>query len=53
MWLGLIVWMIDIRRGEFILGFYIRAGLWIDGIEILTNLGRKSGVFGNAKGGNG
>jgi len=43
----------DTRRGESILGFYVRAGLWIDGIEILTSLGRKSGVFGNARGGSG
>lgn len=43
----------DTRRGEILLGFYVRAGLWIDGIEILTSLGRKSGVFGNANGGSG
>jgi len=35
------------------MGFYVRAGLWIDGIEILTGVGRKSGVFGNATGGSG
>ncbi|KAL2014248.1 hypothetical protein VTN00DRAFT_1773 [Thermoascus crustaceus] len=45
--------VLDTRRGEILLGFYVRAGLWIDGIEILTSLGRKSGVFGNAKGGSG
>lgn len=45
--------VLDTRRGESILGFYVRAGLWIDGIEILTSLGRKSGVFGNARGGSG
>lgn len=43
----------DTRRGEILLGFYIRAGQWIDGIEILTSQGRKSGVFGNAHGGSG
>lgn len=43
----------DIRRGEILLGFYVRAGAWIDGIEILTSLGRKSGVYGNANGGSG
>ncbi|KAL1982447.1 hypothetical protein VTN96DRAFT_1294 [Rasamsonia emersonii] len=43
----------DTRRGENLLGFYVRAGAWIDGIEILTSLGRKSGVYGNAKGGSG
>ena len=35
------------------MGFYVRAGLWIDGIEILTSLGRRSGVYGNPKGGSG
>lgn len=45
--------MTDTRRGETILGFYVRAGLWIDGIEILTSTGRRSGVFGNANGGSG
>lgn len=43
----------DTRRGEILLGFYVRAGLWIDGIEILTSQGRKSGVYGNAQGGSG
>ncbi|CAG8886875.1 unnamed protein product [Penicillium egyptiacum] len=45
--------VLDTRRGEILLGFYVRAGLWIDGIEILTSLGRKSGVYGNAAGGTG
>lgn len=45
--------VLDTRRGEILLGFYVRAGLWIDGIEILTSLGRKSGVYGNAAGGSG
>lgn len=45
--------VVDTRRGEILLGFYVRAGLWIDGIEILTSLGRKSGVYGNANGGSG
>ncbi|KAI9367129.1 putative peptidase family-domain-containing protein [Aspergillus egyptiacus] len=44
---------LDTRRGEILLGFYVRAGHWIDAIEILTSLGRKSGVFGNANGGSG
>lgn len=44
---------IDTRRGEILLGFYLRAGIWIDGIEILTSLGRRSGVYGNANGGSG
>ncbi|KAL5333105.1 putative peptidase family-domain-containing protein [Aspergillus crustosus] len=45
--------VLDTRRGEILLGFYVRAGHWIDGIEILTSLGRKSGVFGNSTGGSG
>lgn len=45
--------VLDVRRGEILLGFYVRAGLWIDGIEILTSQGRKSGFFGNASGGSG
>ncbi|KAI9788203.1 MAG: hypothetical protein M1816_007055 [Peltula sp. TS41687] len=43
----------DIRRGETIYGFYLRAGHWIDGIQILTTSGRKSAIFGNPKGGSG
>jgi hypothetical protein len=43
----------DIRRGEVILGFNIRAGFWIDGLQILTSMGRKSDMFGNAKSGSG
>ena len=42
---------LDTRRGESLAGFFIRAGFWIDGIEVLTTLGRRSGVFGNEKGG--
>lgn len=45
--------MFDTRRGEILLGFYLRAGLWIDGLEILTSLGRRSGVYGNPNGGSG
>jgi hypothetical protein len=43
----------DTRRGEYITGFYVRSGLWIDGIAIMTSLGRKSPVYGNANGGSG
>lgn len=43
----------DTRKGELIVGFYLRAGLWIDGIQILTSTGRRSEVFGNATGGSG
>ncbi|ODA76524.1 hypothetical protein RJ55_07794 [Drechmeria coniospora] len=41
----------DIRRGEYLCGFVVRAGHWIDAVQILTSLGRKSPMFGNARGG--
>lgn len=44
---------LDVRRGEGILGFFVRAGVWVDGIQILTNSGRKSEFFGNKDGGSG
>jgi hypothetical protein len=44
---------LDIRKGELLLGFALRAGLWIDGLQILTSLGRKSAMYGNATGGSG
>ncbi|KAL8732153.1 MAG: hypothetical protein Q9166_002900 [cf. Caloplaca sp. 2 TL-2023] len=43
--------LLDTRRGEVIMGFNIRSGLWVDGIEILTSLGRRSGMYGNPTGG--
>lgn len=42
---------IDIRRCETITGFFVRAGFWIDGIQILTSLGRRSPMYGNPHGG--
>ncbi|GJC77773.1 putative zinc metalloproteinase YIL108W [Colletotrichum liriopes] len=42
---------IHIRRGEYISGFYVRSGFWIDAIQVLTSLGRRSPVYGNAHGG--
>ena len=44
---------LDTRRGEVLMGFYLRAGLWIDGLQILTSLGRRSEIFGNPTGGSG
>ncbi|KFY34011.1 hypothetical protein V494_07137 [Pseudogymnoascus sp. VKM F-4513 (FW-928)] len=44
---------LDTRRGECILGFYVRSGFWIDGIQLLTSAGRKSEIYGNAHGGSG
>ncbi|KAI1319577.1 putative peptidase family-domain-containing protein [Xylariaceae sp. FL0255] len=42
---------IDIRSAEVITGFTLRAGLWIDAIQILTSSMRRSPVFGNPHGG--
>lgn len=50
---SLSVFALDTRKGELLFGFALRAGLWIDGIQILTNLGRKSEWYGNATGGSG
>ncbi|KAG4423408.1 hypothetical protein IFR04_003512 [Cadophora malorum] len=44
---------LDTRKGECITGFYLRSGFWIDGLAIITSLGRKSQVYGNANGGSG
>lgn len=41
----------DVRRGESLGGFMVRAGHFIDGIQITTTLGRKSPMFGNTFGG--
>ncbi|KAK5995763.1 Putative zinc metalloproteinase [Cladobotryum mycophilum] len=41
----------DVRRGEYLSGFVVRAGYWIDGVQLLTSLGRRSPMFGNAHGG--
>ena len=45
--------MTDTRRGEILLGFNLRVNGRIDGLEILTNLGRRSGIFGSARAGSG
>ncbi|KAL1844092.1 hypothetical protein VTJ49DRAFT_4944 [Mycothermus thermophilus] len=45
------VFELDIRRGEYITGFFVRSGFWIDAIQVLTSLGRKSPLYGNANGG--
>lgn len=44
---------LDTRRGEIVMGFHLRAGLWIDGLQVLTSLGRKSPMYGNPTGGSG
>ncbi|AEO60225.1 hypothetical protein MYCTH_2309250 [Thermothelomyces thermophilus ATCC 42464] len=45
------VFDMDIRRGEYITGFFVRSGFWIDAIQVLTSLGRRSPLFGNPHGG--
>jgi hypothetical protein len=50
---GMKEFALDTRKGELLLGFSLRAGLWIDGIQILTSLGRKSEWYGNPNGGSG
>ncbi|KAG9249165.1 zinc metallo protein-like proteinase [Calycina marina] len=44
---------LDTRRGEYITGFIVRSGFWIDGIAIMTSLGRVSQIYGNPNGGSG
>lgn len=44
---------LDTKMAETVIGFYLRAGFWIDGIQILTSTGRRSEIFGNATGGSG
>lgn len=44
---------LNFQRGELLLGFYLRAGFWIDGIQILTTTGRRSEIYGKATGGSG
>ncbi|KIW02940.1 uncharacterized protein PV09_05986 [Verruconis gallopava] len=46
--------VLDTRIGETIAGFYVRAGAWIDAIQIITTMtGRKSPIYGNPTGGSG
>lgn len=44
---------LDTRRGELLIGFALRTGLWIDGLQILTSLGRKSEWYGSPHAGSG
>lgn len=41
----------DTRRGEILMGFFLKFDKFLQGVQILTSLGRKSRVFGKAKGG--
>ncbi|KAK7992220.1 hypothetical protein PG996_012767 [Apiospora saccharicola] len=45
------IFKMDTFRGEYITGFFVRSGFWIDGIQVLTSLGRKSPIYGNPHGG--
>ncbi|KAL1862983.1 hypothetical protein VTK73DRAFT_6514 [Phialemonium thermophilum] len=45
------VFDMDIRRGEYVTGFVVRAGFWVDAIQILTSIGRRSPMYGNVHGG--
>lgn len=42
---------LDARKGETLMGFCVRAGEVIGGIEILTSFGRRSSIFGNPQDG--
>lgn len=42
---------LEARKGETLMGFCVRAGNVVDGIEILTSFGRRSSIFGNPHGG--
>lgn len=42
---------LDTRKGESLLGFCVRSGSYVDGIEIITSFGRRSPLFGNPHGG--
>lgn len=41
-----------LQMGEKIMGYYIRSGAWVDGLQVITN-NRRSDVFGNKNGGSG
>ncbi|KAF2641286.1 hypothetical protein P280DRAFT_542507 [Massarina eburnea CBS 473.64] len=45
--------LLDVRRGEHLMGFALRTGLWVDAVQVLTTLGRKSEMYGNKNGGSG
>lgn len=44
---------LDTKKAETVIGFFVRAGAWVDGLQVLTSTGRRSEVFGNATGGSG
>ncbi|KAH9890851.1 putative peptidase family-domain-containing protein [Xylariomycetidae sp. FL2044] len=42
---------LDIRRGEYLTGFIVRSGFYLDAIQITTSMARKSPIYGNVHGG--
>ncbi|VVT56796.1 uncharacterized protein SAPINGB_P005283 [Magnusiomyces paraingens] len=38
------------QEGEYLVGFFIRAGAWLDAVQIITNI-RRSPIYGNSQGG--
>lgn len=42
---------LDVRRGEYLTGFYVRASTIINGMGFMTSLGKCSPVYGNPFGG--
>lgn len=45
------VFEVDIRRGEYLTGFNLRVAKVVEGVQFLTSVGRKSGMFGEKQGG--
>lgn len=43
---------LNLEPGEELLGFYVRTGAWLDGIQVVTNR-RRSEIFGKKDGGKG
>lgn len=41
-----------LQMGEYITGFFVRSGAWIDALQVITNT-RRSEIYGNATGGSG
>ncbi|KAI0517734.1 metallopeptidase [Xylaria bambusicola] len=43
--------IMDIRNAEVLVGFAVRAGSWIDAIQIITSTSRRSNIYGKMDGG--
>ncbi|EFW20294.1 hypothetical protein D8B26_003301 [Coccidioides posadasii str. Silveira] len=44
-------YVLDTRKGELLTGFYVRATQKVEGIGVITNMGKINGVCGNATAG--